>query len=787
MTGGLSLGNAGWLWPVLALWAAAVALSLLAHRRLPPMLRSTPALALRLGGFTILALALLEPAWSRPRARPGANFFAVLADDSRSLQLPAAGGQPLGAALQRQLASGSEWQRQLGEIYQLRRYLFDDRLERVTDFGGLRFDGTASHLASALRTLGDRFRGAPLAGVLLFTDGNATDVDQTPPDLAGLPPLYPVLPDAGRELVDLAVSRVTASETLFEDAPVSIEAQVETSGLDGAPVAVELRDQRDTLVETQRLTASGDAGATTVRFRVRPPVAAVKVARATSDTIAPHYRVVVRAPAGTAEATAANNARSVVIPRPRGPARILYLGGRPSWEYKFLRRALENDRLLQLVALVRMAPREPKFAFLTRRGETTNPLFRGFGASADDAERFDEPVLLRLGTRDAQELEGGFPKTAEALFEYQALIVDDMEAGFFSAAQQGLVERFVSERGGGFLMLGGVGSFRQGGYERTPIGDLLPVYLDRPAGAMPGASPAGRFTLTREGWLEAWARLRENEPAERERLQAMPAFKVSSRTRGLKPGATVVATLDPGRSGSGKDAFPALVVQRAGDGRAAAITVGDLWRWGLHRSPGEPEDLSKFWRQTLRALVADVPRPVTVTLEPRPSEAGTLLAEVKVRGRDFRPADGARVHLEAIAPDGSRLALQAQPAPNQNGVYQAVYRPQGSGVFRLQASATAPDGQPLGEASAGRALDREADEHRSVRPNLALLESLARQTGGAVIRQSELEGFVRRLRDRPAPVSDLDTRPLWHSWLVLLAALACFAGEWALRRRRGLP
>jgi hypothetical protein len=504
-----------------------------------------------------------------------------------------------------------------------------------------------------------------------------------------------------------------------------------------------------------------------------------------AEPSATHYRVVLRGPADTAEATAANNARSVVIPRPRGPARILYVGGRPSWEYKYLRRALDSDRLLQLVALVRIAPREPKFAFLTRKGESTNPLFRGFGASTDDAERYDEPVLQRLGTRDAQELSGGFPKTPEALFEYQALILDDLEAGFFSAAQQSLVDRFVAERGGGFLMLGGVGSFRQGGYERTPIGDLLPVYLDRPAGSA-GPAPAARLGLTREGWLEAWARLRDNEAGERERLQGMPAFKVWSRTRGLKPGATVLATLEPGRGG-GKDTFPALVVQRAGEGRAAAITVGDLWRWALRRSPGEPEDLSKFWRQTLRALVADVPRPVTVTLEPRPAEAGALLAEVKVRGRDFKPADGARVQLEAIAPDGSRLTLPAQPAPNQNGVYQAVYRPRGSGVYQVHASATAPDGTPLGDGSAGRALDREADEHRSVRPNLALLETLARQTGGAVIRQSELEGFVRRLRDRPAPVSDLDTRPLWHSWLVLLAALTCFAGEWALRRRQGLP
>ena len=41
-----------------------------------------------------------------------------------------------------------------------------------------------------------------------------------------------------------------------------------------------------------------------------------------------------------------------------------------------------------------------------------------------------------------------------------------------------LVEGSSAERGGGLLMLGGQESFRQGGYERTPIGELLPVYVD---------------------------------------------------------------------------------------------------------------------------------------------------------------------------------------------------------------------------------------------------------------------------------------------------------------------
>ena len=43
-----------------------------------------------------------------------------------------------------------------------------------------------------LRTLTERYQGRPLAGVLLLTDGNATDLPALP-DLQGLPPIYPVV------------------------------------------------------------------------------------------------------------------------------------------------------------------------------------------------------------------------------------------------------------------------------------------------------------------------------------------------------------------------------------------------------------------------------------------------------------------------------------------------------------------------------------------------------------------------------------------------------------------
>src|SRR5688572_32201389 len=87
------------------------------------------------------------------------------------------------------------------------------------------------------------------------------------------------------------------------------------------------------------------------------------------------------------EATLANNVRAAVADRGRGPYRILYVAGRPNWEFKFLNRALSEDEQIQLIGLIRIARRERKFEFMGRTGETSNPLFRGFGQTNRSEER----------------------------------------------------------------------------------------------------------------------------------------------------------------------------------------------------------------------------------------------------------------------------------------------------------------------------------------------------------------------------------------------------------------
>ena len=111
-----------------------------------------------------------------------------------------------------------------------------------SDFTDLNFDGRASALGAALRSAKDRWRGQPVAGVLLFTDGNATDLAGELPPLDGLPPVFPVVLGADSGLHDISVDKVTVSQTAFEDAPVTVQAAVTVRGFAGADIRAQLTE-----------------------------------------------------------------------------------------------------------------------------------------------------------------------------------------------------------------------------------------------------------------------------------------------------------------------------------------------------------------------------------------------------------------------------------------------------------------------------------------------------------------------------------------------------------------
>ena len=780
----LIFSGSQWLWPSALFLAAGLGILFWSYRSARGLGATRwICLLLKTAALAALAFCLLEPFWAGQRAKPGSNLFLVVADNSQSMRIADLSGEPSRGERLRELLDPvrHDWPGILDAFFETRRFSFDWRLQPLKDAAGLDFDGQGSSMGAALRTVAERYKGRPVAGILLLTDGNATDLAESAA-WQGLPPVYPVIMGRDASIPDISVEQASVTQTSFEDTPVTIQAGVRVNGFQGRKVTARLLDREGNKEAEQTLTAPASGDLLSFRFQPHPKSKGVVF-----------YRVVAglqdELETGTSsEAILANNQRVLAVDRNGNPRRILYVGGRPNWEFKFLNRAVAEEEQIQLTGLIRVAKREPKFEFRGRVGESGNPLFRGFAdQSREETERYDQPVMARLNVRDEFELRAGFPQTPEELYPYQAVIVDDLEAEFFTADQARLLQKFVSERGGGFLMLGGAESFQQGGYRHTPIGDMLPVYLDRVDD--PKASEHLKLNLTREGLLQPWVRLRELAGDEKARLEQMPAFQVINPVREVKPGASIlaVAVNEAGKT------FPALAVQQFGRGRTAALTLGDMWRWGL-RDADSHRDLDKTWRQLLRWLVADVPERVEVQAVPIPDDpAQAVQLQVRVRDSKFQPMEEATVSLEiqpvmtgtnsAVSP----VRITAEASPTEPGLFQATYVPRVAGGFLARASVTNAVGAELGRAETGWSADPAASEFRSLTPNRPLLDDIARKTGGEIVAASGLDAFARALPRRKAPVMEDWSTPFWHTPAMFALALGCLILEWGLRRWKGLP
>src|SRR5205814_5459466 len=158
--------------------------------------------------------------------------------------------------------------------------------------------------------------------------------------------------------------------------------------------------------------------------------------------------------------------------------KVLYIEGEPRWEFKFIRRAVEDDHSIELSTILRT---------------TQNKIY----------------------VQGPQNLKDGFPAKAEELFAFSGLIIGDMQASYFTAAQQRLIREFANRRGGGILFLGGRETLSDGGYRRSPLAELLPVkLLDRKETFH--RDPA-KFEITPPGRDSVICRLEENAERNLER------------------------------------------------------------------------------------------------------------------------------------------------------------------------------------------------------------------------------------------------------------------------------
>ncbi|MDH5197992.1 MAG: hypothetical protein OEY20_12145, partial [Gemmatimonadota bacterium] len=727
---------------ILALGAVALVLAGLAYRRAHTTLTVRDRVilfGLRAGVVAILVFCLSGPTLRLSTVVPQQNVIGVLVDDSRSMRVADQGDQTRGAVAAEAFAPDGPVMRALAQRFRVRVYRFSETLDRVDSVGALRFDGRRTDLAEALATARRELATVPLAGLVVASDGadnaNGSLAEPLLALAADRVPVYTVgIGDVAFE-PDIEVTRAAVPRSVLQGAAVVAELSVQSAGYGGRTVPLVVEDEGRILSQTEiRLPNAGEPSVVRAHFVVSEP--------------GPR-RVRFSIPVQEGELLAENNTVEALLVVERRVERILYFEGEPRFEVKFLRRAIAEDDRLEVVTLLRTA--EDKF--------------------------------LRLGVTDSTELAAGFPRTRAELFRYRGLILGSVEASFFTHDQLQMLAEFVSVRGGGLLTLGGRDAFAEGGWDQTPLADVLPVIAEPHA-----TSDSGRFFVEVSveaepiGLEHPVLQLRATPEASAARWDSLPALSLLNPIREAKPGASTLLT---GRGPRGP--YIVLATQRYGRGRAMTLTPQDSWVWQMHADiPLEDQTHEVFWRQLLRYLVSEVPQPLTARLSAdrvEPGEAVTLTAEVADSG--YVRVNGAEVWATVVDPAGVEREIPLRWTVRRDGEYEASWTPETGGIHEVRVRAS-QGGQPLGAAVAYVEAGDVGAEYFGAALQEGTLRRVAEETGGRYYTPATLRTLAEDVTFTESGATVVEYRDLWDMPILLLAIIALLSAEWSLRRRRGL-
>ncbi|UCC32631.1 MAG: hypothetical protein JSU86_10175 [Phycisphaerales bacterium] len=621
--------------------------------------------------------------------------------------------------------------------------------------------GPTTDLAGAIHHIIEKAQGRRLAAIILATDGQATHPTSLKDalDLARdrQIPIFPVRIGSTERPRDIDVDPLRAQETVFVNDVLAVEAQVSARGLtQPTSVAVLLVDQRSgTTVASRQLVLDPAQDSISVELQTRP-----------SQTGTVRYRVEV--PPLPDEPTTENNVAQIDVTVLDDRLRILFVDGYPRYEYRYLKNALLREQTVDLSVLLIEADEQ----FVQ---EGTDPIRR-------------------------------FPETPEELNRYDVVLFGDVNprGGWLTGAQMNMLLDFVGNKGGGFGLVAGERSapYR---FLGTPLERLLPIRIDPTfLGHYDTTLATGfRARLTPEGRRSRIFRFTADRAESERFFQALPELFWLARTRGPKPGASVLLEHPTSRSAFGP--MPIVVTGRYGAGKLFFQATDDTWRWRRHT--GELlHDI--YWVKVGRELmpssrVAQNRRLVLRTDRRVYPYGSPVQTQVEISDSQLLAEQGEVIQIVATEPQASACAgpncstmeRGVPPAvvgrfdvhrlgPESNR-YEGTWVAPRPGRFVIKAADITPrPGERV--ASAPVRIERPDLELRRPEANHETLERIAGATGGRVVELDRMEAVFGTIRDRSVQIPDDVTEPLWDSKLVLMLFAAMISMEWILRKVFGL-
>ena len=683
---------------------------------LPPVSRLLRFTLTSLRGLSLFTLFLLlgEPLLSLVYRHSEKPVLAVLVDQSKSMTIQDRTGDrkerllnALDAPAFKTISSKSE----------ILFGAFDTKLRFLQTISrdSLSFAGDGTDIGGALKRLKSLMAERNLQGVLLLTDGTVTTGPSPLYEAEELAvPLFAVGIGDSSEPHDVLVRKVVANTITYVGNKVPVNVTIKSSGTSNERVEVTLLEGGKTL---DRRTIMLEPG--TREYDV--PLSFTPDQEGTQ-------KIAVDVSHVAGEISYQNNRSSFFVKVLKSKMQVVLVAGAPSPDVSAIRRALQDDRNIELKTFI------------------------GRGAG-----QFYEGLLTDQVLRDADcVILVGYPKVGDSATSLPAIArAADLGKGLF----------FVPSRSIDFQKLKNLEPY-------LPF--VVPAQSEDEGQLFFSLSEDQRnHPILRSSIADVWSKL-------------PPVFTVEASFR-AKPESEVLAR---SRIQNVTTNDPLFLSRRVNRSKSLALACYGIWRWKSYSEgiAGAEPLLENFMSNSVRWLVTrDDERPVQV----RPTKevfAGSDPVEFtgQVYDDNYRPIDAAEISLSATKKDqSSQLTLTSLG----NGRFEGAFDPLPEGDYRYSARAVA-GGQQIAEEKGTFSVGGLNAEFLDTKANKHLLQQLALHTGGQYYEPEDLHRLPDDLASLPGfrvrEVSISQQLELWNKTLMLGCLIALFSLEWILRKRHGM-
>ena len=728
----------------------------------------------------LLAFCLLKPFLTIYQTNPDDSYLLVMVDQSKSMQITDTPDSETRLRRVNELlfTEGEGLLEQLNAKFKVRLFAFDTTAKRIPSEALTRAHGESTDIPQALNEALDDLQGIPLSGAVLLTDGvdrSGTDTTKFAMQMRERKlPIHTVGVGSETGTPDLEIVKLDVPRTAEEDFPVEIAATVQRKGFNGKKVSLQLTSNGRILKTEPVDFDEGPSwipqlGGTDTTSDVKTKRVALKFTPRQAGT----QKFEVHAALNETEAVPQNNTKTFLLKvAPTKRVKILFVDGRPRSELALIKRALKRDPNIQLTDRILTGTNSERRHYMGTRTEA--------------AHDFDF-----------------YPDDKDTLFDFDAIILGNVDASEFTQTQLENTVEFVRTRGGGLLMLGGSSSLGNHelakSYINTSIAQCLPVELElgsppaplptRRTRLTPGSRTASqngayKLQLTSEGKVENLMALSDNPVDNLKRWTDLVPLVGYSKVKRAKAGALVLAEHPTDRNEFGKRIL--IAIHNYNAGRVMVFTPHTSWRWQMLKESLDDDSHERFWRQTARWLTTapkehiklDIAKTDYTLKEP-------VIIEVTATDQQFQSTNNAKIRAVVVDEAGKRKELRLEQVLGEDGLYTARFIPNRYGEYTVTATGTL-NGESLGEQQTLFEVKTSYAEFSNAELNIALLKTLAEGSGGKYYAMAEADQLVNQIPLVESATSKITDVDIWDIPLIFGLVIALLGFEWFLRKRGGL-